>query len=328
MSKTREERKAELHDLWRNEQGKRYLRKRYLELTGLPAPGVVYVSPFIEEIVDLEFQTKSYSQTMDVILTWSGTTSHEIATYLREWLPEVIPGILPWVSSEDIAKGRRWSTELHAQLDKTKVSITCITPDNVKSPWVFYEVGYIAAKQTEGVVCPFLIGVDSSLVKDSPLGLFQWTEANKVDTWKLIKSINQELGNKHNEVLLRGNFDNKWPRLKGFLERISSTIRKVESVVNEVEAPIQDRLSDEAKKLLLDAANDPSGMILVVPNDRGTALLVSGRDYVEPYSARLEATWIDALNELTGFGLVRPEARGSYKVTKSGYAVADILKHR
>ena len=54
---------------------------------------------------------------MDVLLSWSGKPSHELALYLRGWLPEVLPGIRPWVSSEDIPKGQRWSDELHKQLD-------------------------------------------------------------------------------------------------------------------------------------------------------------------------------------------------------------------
>ncbi len=101
---------------------------------------------------------------MDLLLTWSGTASLGIATFFREWLPQVVPGIQPWISSQDIAKGRKWAEELTAQMSKTNISITFITPDNVRSPWIFYEVGFIAAKLASGTVCPYLIGVDSRLV--------------------------------------------------------------------------------------------------------------------------------------------------------------------
>jgi hypothetical protein len=87
---------------------------------------------------------------------------------------------------------------------------------------VFFEVGYIAAKQIEGIVCPYLVAVDGRLVKDSPLGMFQWTESNKDDTWRLISSINNALEAKHDEGLLKGNFDSKWPRLKRALEKATA----------------------------------------------------------------------------------------------------------
>jgi hypothetical protein len=137
MATSREERLAELEGLWRTENGKRTVRKLYLELTGQPVPSVVYLPSFFSEILNLEAERNTSGHTMEVLLTWSGRASHEIAIYLREWLPEVIPGIAPWVSSEDIAKGKRWTTELHSQLDKTRVSITIITSENVKSPWFF-----------------------------------------------------------------------------------------------------------------------------------------------------------------------------------------------
>ena len=130
---------------------------------------------------------------MNVLLTWSGNTSHEIATFFRTWLPKVLPGIQPWISDEDIEKGKKWFPELMSQLDKTNFSITFITPENVQSPWVYFEVGVIAAKLENAIVCPYLIGVEGKFVKDTPLGQFQWTAAKKTDTWKLIRSINRHL---------------------------------------------------------------------------------------------------------------------------------------
>lgn len=327
MAKSKEERQAELQKLWGMEAGQRYIRKRYLELTGQPLAGMIYAPALISEILTLEFQHANTESAMDVLLTWSGSASHEIAVNLRDWLPEVLPGIAPWVSSEDIAKGKRWTTELHAQLDKTRVSITCITAQNVKSPWVFYEVGYIAAKQAEGIVCPYLVAVDSRLVKDSPIGLFQWTEANKDDTWKLIKSINEQLRTKHDEKLLKGNFDTKWPKLKRVLDKATESLAQIEEAITEVELPIQDRLSTDAKELLLAAAKDQGGRIFDVRHDGGRMIRTNGRNFTDPHSPRLEAQWLEAIEELLGHNLIRND-RGGYSVTNSGFEIADILESR
>jgi hypothetical protein len=163
---------------------------------------------------------ESRSSSMDTVLTWSGEVSHVVASFFRSWLTEVLPGIEPWISSEDIAKGKKWFPELMGQLSKAGISITFVTPENIRSPWVYYEVGAIAAKNEGGIICPYLIGVEPSQVRDTPLGQFQCTAADPIDTFRLISSINDKLGaGRHNERLLKANFDARWPELVQVLEQ-------------------------------------------------------------------------------------------------------------
>jgi hypothetical protein len=73
---------------------------------------------------------------MKVFLSWSGDLSHEVACTLRDWLPCVIQSLKPWVSSEDIEKGTRWSTDIAKELRDTAYGILCVTKENLGAPWV------------------------------------------------------------------------------------------------------------------------------------------------------------------------------------------------
>lgn len=54
---------------------------------------------------------------MEIFISWSGEYSHKLAITLKDWLSNVIQTVDPWVSSEDIEKGDRWSTEIAQKLD-------------------------------------------------------------------------------------------------------------------------------------------------------------------------------------------------------------------
>ncbi len=49
---------------------------------------------------------------MKLFISWSGARSEYIAEVLREWLPNVIQAVCPWMSASDIDKGSRWSSNL------------------------------------------------------------------------------------------------------------------------------------------------------------------------------------------------------------------------
>lgn len=268
---------------------------------------------------------------MDLLLTWSGTPSHDIASFFRDWLPQVVPGIQPWISSQDIAKGKKWFEELTAQMSKTNISITFITPGNVRSPWVFYEIGFIAAKMENGIVCPYLIGVDGDLVKDSPIGQLQWTNSNKDDTLLLIQSINKELGGKgHNPQLIEGNFNSQWPRLKRALEKVVATSPPVIAEVTETEPSIEEQLSAEARQLLIEAAKDQHGQIMYVVTSAGTTIQTNRKNMISEQTPRCIAIWKDAIAELVDSRLA--EAVGYeghiFRVTRLGYEIADLITSR
>ena len=157
---------------------------------------------------------------MKVFVSWSGETSHRVALLLKERLPSFLPGIEPWVSSVDIAKGVRWSHEIATQLDQCNFGIVCVDPSNLKSNWLNFEAGALSKSLDNGRVAPFLVGLTPSEVA-GPISQFQMTTVSESDVLRLIESMNQAMGdNKLPIATLRDNFSLFWPAIRGDLSGI------------------------------------------------------------------------------------------------------------
>jgi len=125
---------------------------------------------------------------MKVFISWSGKRSRKTAEALKEWLQQVIQAVEPWFSG-DIEKGKRWSEEISAELEESKLGIICLDKENTDEPWILFEAGAIA-KTKDARVCTFLLDLLPSDVKQ-PLGQFQHTQFDKEDVRKLMNDINQ-----------------------------------------------------------------------------------------------------------------------------------------
>jgi len=158
---------------------------------------------------------------MKVFISWSGEQSRGIANGFKAWLPRVIQAVKPWFSPE-IEKGAKWANELDKALEGTKFGIVCLTPDNLKSPWLHYEAG--ALSKTEGArVWTFLHGLSLSDVSP-PLSSYQATSADKSEVFRLVHSINERLnevsGDPLPEAVLKDVFEDAWPKLERYLEQV------------------------------------------------------------------------------------------------------------
>lgn len=68
---------------------------------------------------------------MKVFISWSGDLSKRIAIALKEWIPNVLQSAEPYVSSEDIDKGSRWSTDIAKELADSTYGILCVTSASI-----------------------------------------------------------------------------------------------------------------------------------------------------------------------------------------------------
>ncbi|MFA7236314.1 MAG: hypothetical protein WC058_05570 [Phycisphaeraceae bacterium] len=160
---------------------------------------------------------------MLVFLSWSKPRSKAVAQALKNWIPMILNSAQTWMSEEDIPKGKRWGSDNALKLSKTEFGIVCVTKENLSEPWLLFESGAIAKTVSESFLCPFLLDVrDVDLA--GPLTQFQATSATREDTLRLIKTINDALGDAGvPEAQLEKVFSSLWPDLDKNLQQISNS---------------------------------------------------------------------------------------------------------
>ncbi len=159
---------------------------------------------------------------MKVFLSWSGHKSHQVALVFRDWLPSVIQSITPYVSSEDIDKGARWSTDIAKELEDSSFGILCVTKENLEAPWLLFEAGALSKMMDKASVCPFIFDLKRAEVK-GPILQFQSTIFEKEDVKKLLVTLNKSCGDAGlKEDLLTKTFEVWWPNLEESLNSIKS----------------------------------------------------------------------------------------------------------
>lgn len=157
---------------------------------------------------------------MKVFISWSGNTSHRVALVFREWLPSVIQSIEPYVSSEDIDKGARWSTDIAKELENSTFGVLCVTRENLHAPWLSFEAGALSKTMDKSFVTPFLFDIKRSEV-NGPILQFQSTIFEKSDIKKLLQTLNKACGDSGiSDARLDRAFDVWYPTLESELQKL------------------------------------------------------------------------------------------------------------
>lgn len=87
-------------------------------------------------------------------------------------------------------------------------------------------------------------------------------------------------------------------------------------------------LLDAARELLLEATQDPHGVIMRLGTFGGNFVRTNGRDFVQAGDVRSAAQWRGAVDELYGLALIEDRAgKGEiFFVTDGGYRAADLVR--
>jgi hypothetical protein len=156
---------------------------------------------------------------MKVFLSWSGEVSHKVAKALNNWLPYVIQGVEPFLSSE-IGKGERWSDVLADSLKEAQYGIICVTPYNLHKPWINFEAGALSRSIGHSWIIPFLFHVKPEEL-DGPLEQFQSATFGRQGVFGMIQSVNNHIKAPLPPEILERTFGMWWRELEAELNNIS-----------------------------------------------------------------------------------------------------------
>lgn len=180
---------------------------------------------------------------MKIFISWSGERSKQVAVLLKDWLQHVNHIIKPWMSSHDIDNGAVWFNEISNQLAETKIGIACLTNENKDKPWILFEAGALAKGLSSTRVCTFLIDLSPNDL-GNPLAQFNHSFPTKENMFKLIKSINRELGDLAMIDAIQTNvFETFWPQFEESFELIIKGTHSVKTEKRSSEETLEEILS-------------------------------------------------------------------------------------
>ena len=202
---------------------------------------------------------------MDIFLSWHGPSSHALAEILRAWLPTVLPSARPWLSSEDIRKGRPWGTELGERLEGTSYCVVCVTtPDVARAAWVNFEAGAISKYIKDAHVSPLLAGVSPEDLSGLPLSRFQCTKFGRKEITRLLRSMNAASDSPIRNGELTRNLRNTWRQLQedvGTVDLASDTQDNIERYSDDDYEDEDMHLSEIEERILEFVADNPDSYL-------------------------------------------------------------------
>ena len=130
-----------------------------------------------------------------IFVSWSGDNSKQIAKQLKLTLEDGIfkdTDLECFVSDTDISSGDDWWNKIKTELKECSMGIVCITKENLKAPWIYYESGAMVAHDIK--VIPLLFNCSFKLLNDTPIHSKNMVDFYNQDKFlKMIKDINKEL---------------------------------------------------------------------------------------------------------------------------------------
>jgi hypothetical protein len=146
---------------------------------------------------------------MKLFLAWSGGRSYELAKALGSCIREVCPdGAVKYFLSSGIEPGMQWFDAVDQALKESDAVLLCITRDNVRSPWMHFEVGSRLGTDKDSRVFTYLLDAKPDELTDA-LRRYQAADCTKEGTLSLLETLSRAPGD-----TLSDRFEGYWPKLE------------------------------------------------------------------------------------------------------------------
>ena len=139
-----------------------------------------------------------------IFISWSKTNSKEFAKVLKDILENHVfenTGLQCFVSDQDIASGTDWWQKIKKELRECKLGIICMTKENLREPWIYYEAGAMIAREIPSI--PLLVSCNVNALFGTPLKSNQAVDF--YDSKRFLKMLNDindimEFGFSRNQI--------------------------------------------------------------------------------------------------------------------------------
>ncbi len=126
---------------------------------------------------------------MKLFVAWSGVRSYRLASALVWCIRQVFPTgqVSPFFSSE-IEPGTPWLPALQTALTEADGILLCVTRENLRSPWMQFELGSRVTADRSDRVFAYLLDVEPAELMD-PLRGYQAVIGNQEGTLRIIEAL-------------------------------------------------------------------------------------------------------------------------------------------
>ena len=163
-----------------------------------------------------------------IFIGWSGDNSRKIAEELKKTLEKIFPNkINCFVSTQNIAYGEDWYRRIKNRLERSDLGILCITKENIKAPWLYFEAGILVRNNSK--VIPLLINCNPPSLNNTPIQVKQSIQFNNPDQFKkMLKDIQVQfnLAQDTEKTILDGIYTNQYNEMKN---NLSATIDELKN---------------------------------------------------------------------------------------------------
>lgn len=162
-----------------------------------------------------------------IFISWSGPNSKEFAKALKVMLEDSLfenTDLECFVSDQDIASGSDWWDKIKKELRSCKLGILCITKENLKAPWIYFEAGAMIAREIRAI--PLLINCSYDALTSTPLNGKQAVDFyNSRKFLQMLVEINNCMGLGLTENQINRIGKNAYDKLKSKNESIFSNLK-------------------------------------------------------------------------------------------------------